>query len=426
MSLAGAIKSYGSVKRKNLGKVAQGKYYQSIASGVGEMLEDVISAASKIGEGATENIEGWEDYESGVKEVGGEIDEPATGFKRWLTKPKTEYATADKTYTATELMQMGSIVGDPISKLLLEDRRLADMYGSNLSYPVVDVEAETEAVKGAPAEGKGKEELLANVPMLPPGELRMAIENDLPGAMSERFLPPHKYGSYPPGTGVDDALPMYTAPTVNARDGRDEKLDNWDTVVPRRKRNTVENKIVDRVVESDKNLFVDDDDFYKGVIEREGGLGNNPNDKGGLTKFGISQKHNPDIDVANLTREDALKYYKKEYPKTEKIWGGKAGSDKISKKMFDVSVGLGRSGSVRVMQDALTTLGFPTDVDGGWSRGGETDKNFKKALAAHGDKAIIQAIITAQKDYYAEILTKDPSQQEFEEGWLKRANYVPL
>ena len=49
------------------------------------------------------------------------------------------------------------------------------------------------------------------------------------------------------------------------------------------------------------------------VLKNEGGLVNNPADSGGLTKYGISQKWHPDLDIENLTKEDAKRIMYKEY-----------------------------------------------------------------------------------------------------------------
>ena len=45
------------------------------------------------------------------------------------------------------------------------------------------------------------------------------------------------------------------------------------------------------------------------VIELEGGYVNHPADKGGATKYGISQKTYPGLDIKNLSQRDAIKIY---------------------------------------------------------------------------------------------------------------------
>lgn len=45
------------------------------------------------------------------------------------------------------------------------------------------------------------------------------------------------------------------------------------------------------------------------LIDREGGYVNHPQDPGGETKYGISKRSYPDLDIAGLTREQAHRIY---------------------------------------------------------------------------------------------------------------------
>lgn len=49
------------------------------------------------------------------------------------------------------------------------------------------------------------------------------------------------------------------------------------------------------------------------VLGEEGGYVNNPADPGGETKWGISKRAFPNVDIANLTREAASALYKTHY-----------------------------------------------------------------------------------------------------------------
>lgn len=49
------------------------------------------------------------------------------------------------------------------------------------------------------------------------------------------------------------------------------------------------------------------------VVGEEGGYVNNPADPGGETKFGISKKAYPDVDIAALTIDSAKMIYLKDY-----------------------------------------------------------------------------------------------------------------
>ena len=49
------------------------------------------------------------------------------------------------------------------------------------------------------------------------------------------------------------------------------------------------------------------------ILQVEGGYVNNPADPGGETKYGISKRRDPGINIKNLTVEDAKAIYKKDY-----------------------------------------------------------------------------------------------------------------
>jgi lysozyme family protein len=52
------------------------------------------------------------------------------------------------------------------------------------------------------------------------------------------------------------------------------------------------------------------------VLAHEGGYVNNPDDPGGETNFGISKRAYPTVDIKNLTREEAIAIYKRDYWKS--------------------------------------------------------------------------------------------------------------
>lgn len=84
-------------------------------------------------------------------------------------------------------------------------------------------------------------------------------------------------------------------------------------------------------------------DFEKAfnfVIEWEGGYVNDPNDPGGETKYGISSRSYPQLDIKNLTLYDAKGIYYRDY------WV-KSGCDELTPPLdiiiFDTSVNMGVS-----------------------------------------------------------------------------------
>jgi lysozyme family protein len=57
----------------------------------------------------------------------------------------------------------------------------------------------------------------------------------------------------------------------------------------------------------------DFDRAFTFVIGEEGNYSNDPNDPGGETKFGISKRAHPDVDIVNLTEDGAKAIYKRDY-----------------------------------------------------------------------------------------------------------------
>lgn len=61
------------------------------------------------------------------------------------------------------------------------------------------------------------------------------------------------------------------------------------------------------------------DSLIDEVIEREGGYVNDPDDPGGETKYGISKRAHPNVDIRNLTVIGAREIYRAHYVKPYRI-----------------------------------------------------------------------------------------------------------
>lgn len=86
------------------------------------------------------------------------------------------------------------------------------------------------------------------------------------------------------------------------------------------------------------------------VIGHEGGYVNDPRDPGGETKFGISKRAYPKVDIKNLTIADAKHIYFNDYwsrLQLDKL------PDAIRFDMFDAAVNSGLSMAAKFLQRAL-------------------------------------------------------------------------
>jgi lysozyme family protein len=85
------------------------------------------------------------------------------------------------------------------------------------------------------------------------------------------------------------------------------------------------------------------------LLEEEGGLADNPKDPGGLTKYGISQRSYPNVDIRALTPESAAAIYERDF------WPA-CGADRLPWPLcmfvFDHAVNAGSSAAIKCLQRA--------------------------------------------------------------------------
>lgn len=88
------------------------------------------------------------------------------------------------------------------------------------------------------------------------------------------------------------------------------------------------------------------------VLEIEGGatVTDDPKDPGGLTKYGISKRSHPGLDIANLTEAEASAIYRAEY--WDKCRCGEL-PNAIACVVFDSAVNQGVGMAARILQEAL-------------------------------------------------------------------------
>lgn len=92
------------------------------------------------------------------------------------------------------------------------------------------------------------------------------------------------------------------------------------------------------------------DEAFKILIGHEGGYVNNPNDPGGETKYGISKRSYPNVDIRNLTLDQAKAIYKRDFWDAVK-------ADQLPAKLrfhiFDAAVNSGVGAAVKWLQGAV-------------------------------------------------------------------------
>ena len=132
------------------------------------------------------------------------------------------------------------------------------------------------------------------------------------------------------------------------------------------------------------------EDFLKAVNDLidnwEGGYVDDPADPGGRTKYGISQRSYPDLDVRNLTKDNAIDIYWRDFWDKYKL-DEKVNDPVMRAKVFNMGVLMGM----------LTALGLALGCD--------NVEEYKQVCERH-----FQAIVI-----------KRPSEGKFLAGWTRRA-----
>lgn len=149
------------------------------------------------------------------------------------------------------------------------------------------------------------------------------------------------------------------------------------------------------------------------VLKHEGGYVNDPRDPGGETKFGISKRSYPHLDIANLTREDAIAIYYRDW--WQRYGYGRLQDDAVATKVFDLAVNMGPAAAHRLLQEALVFLGYDIAVDG--IIGPQTIGAANKA----SPERVLQVLRWLAAHRYYRIAAQRTQSQAFLMGWLRRA-----
>lgn len=149
------------------------------------------------------------------------------------------------------------------------------------------------------------------------------------------------------------------------------------------------------------------------AIKMEGGYVNNPNDPGGETKYGITKRTYPKLDIKNLTKEAAFDIYFKDFWSPYKF--SKIKDEALAIKIFDTSVNTGPRRAFIFIQKACNNLGSKLKVDG------DMGDRTVDAINSHDAKALLQEYKKMQESFYEDLVEKKPSLGVFLNGWRKRA-----
>jgi lysozyme family protein len=172
------------------------------------------------------------------------------------------------------------------------------------------------------------------------------------------------------------------------------------------------------------------DQLIAELIAREGGYSNNAADRGGPTKYGITEKvaraNGYQGDMRDFPLATAQAIYRKLY------WTGPRFDEvakiapRLAAELFDTGVNMGVGAASAFLQRALNALNcngahYPDmPVDG--RIGGVTlnalDRFLERRGASVGEAVLVKACDCLQGEKYIAICEANPTQEVFAFGWL--------
>jgi lysozyme family protein len=160
-------------------------------------------------------------------------------------------------------------------------------------------------------------------------------------------------------------------------------------------------------------------EIIKRIIEREGGFSDHPNDTGGATRYGVTEKtarrHGYEGDMADLPYEFAVKVYSNE--KWDVVNASKLPVN-VREQVVDFCVLAGPFQAGRALQRAINVFGAQIKEDG--IVGSKTAAAAKEA----DPDALPVALRSFIAQYFIALARTRPANRAFIDGWL--SNRVEL
>ena len=144
------------------------------------------------------------------------------------------------------------------------------------------------------------------------------------------------------------------------------------------------------------------DEAFEALIGHEGGYVNDPRDPGGETKFGISKRAYPAVDIRNLTLDGAKAIYRRDY------WAPVECDNLPAALRFHVFDAAVNSGLRQAVQFLQTAVGVAAD--------GRFGPVTRAAVLAADPASLAAQYSGARLQFMTELLTWPT----FGKGWARR------
>lgn len=151
------------------------------------------------------------------------------------------------------------------------------------------------------------------------------------------------------------------------------------------------------------------------VLGVEGGFVHHPMDNGGETKFGISARAHPGIDIRSITLDEAKRIYWRDYALPIQFESLAEISESVAIATFDAAVHHGPSQASRFLQRAA-------GMDNGGLDGVVGPKTLRRVAewVVLDETELLNRFHTIRLMHFVQIVQADPDQHQFLKGWIRR------
>lgn len=171
------------------------------------------------------------------------------------------------------------------------------------------------------------------------------------------------------------------------------------------------------------------DQLLDGLIDREGDYVDHPADRGGPTRFGITEAvaraHGYAGAMARLPRTEAEAIYKRLYWRRPRFDDVAVRAPRVAAELFDTGANMGPGVAATFLQRALTALNRNgsdyCDLVPDGRVGPRTLAALDAFLAvrgASGETVLLRALEALQGERYLRLAEKRPANEAFLYGWL--------
>lgn len=170
--------------------------------------------------------------------------------------------------------------------------------------------------------------------------------------------------------------------------------------------------------------------MIEATIGKEGGYSNHPADRGGPTRWGITErvarKNGYKGDMKELPRETAVAIYRQEYAIAPGFAAVAEISPSVGEELFDTGVNMGPAVPSLWFQQALNGLNDGGKLYGDILEDGDIGpgtlaafKAYRRARGAEADAVMLKALNCLQGARYVELARTRKANEAFLYGWLR-------